>query len=116
MNTEKIHVSKSLSGAVRQFSYWVAHGTVGYPLLEGIDYVSEMQEESSFIEQAFAIFMNNLELDSAGNVLNYKYSENRAAQYIRSYFDGDYKVSPPFEDWECGLYAVNDNSYTGFEK
>lgn len=112
MNTEKIHVSKSLSGAVRQFSYWVAHGTVGYPLLEGIDYISEMQEESSFIEQAFAIFMNNLELDSAGNVLNYKYSENRASQYIRSYFDESYEVNPPFEYWETELYSVSTDSYS----
>ena len=27
-------VSHSVSGAVRQFSYWIANGTVGYPLLE----------------------------------------------------------------------------------
>ncbi|MDE5834223.1 MAG: hypothetical protein K2H26_01735 [Ruminococcus sp.] len=112
MSTEKNHVSKSLSGAVRQFSYWVAHGTVGYPLLEGIDYISAMQEESSFIEQAFAIFMNNLELDSAGNVLNYKYSENRASQYIRSYFDINYKVNPPFEEWKTELYGISTDSYS----
>ena len=112
MDTEKFHVSKFLSGAVRQFSYWVAHGTVGYPLLEEIDYISEMQEESSFIEQAFVIFMNNLELDSAGNVLNYKYSEKRASQYIRSYFDSDYKVIPPFEEWETELYGVSTDSYS----
>lgn len=29
-------LSHSVSGAVRQFSYWIANGTVGYPLLEGI--------------------------------------------------------------------------------
>ena len=29
-------LSQSFSGALRQFSYWIANGTVGYPLLEGI--------------------------------------------------------------------------------
>lgn len=44
-------VSKYVCGAVRQFSYWFAHGTIGYPLLEGIDYVGEvLKEESSFAE------------------------------------------------------------------
>ena len=37
---------------VRQFSFWFAHGTLGYPLLEGIDYIGEiLKEESSFAEQ-----------------------------------------------------------------
>ena len=31
-------LSHSVSGPVRRFSYWIANGTVGYPLLEGIDY------------------------------------------------------------------------------
>lgn len=48
------------------------------------------QEESSFAEQAFANFKNNLEVDEDGNVRNYKYCENRAAQYIRRYFDSSY--------------------------
>lgn len=30
-------------------------------LLNGIDYVGDLSEESSFAEQAFIIFMNNLE-------------------------------------------------------
>ncbi len=99
-------VSKSLSGAVRTFSYWVAHGTVGYPLLEGIDYVADMKEESSFIEAAYAIFMNNLELDEKGTVLNYKYAEKRAAQYIRRYYEPEYVVEPPFEYWETELHEI----------
>lgn len=44
-------LSASVSGAVRQFSYWFAHGTLGYPLLEGIEYIGEiLKEESSFAE------------------------------------------------------------------
>lgn len=99
-------VSNSLSGAIRKFSYWVAHGTVGYPLLEGIDYIADMKEESSFIESAYAIFINNIEMDENGKVLNYKYAEHRAAQSIRSYFDPTYKVEPPFELWEGELYEI----------
>lgn len=105
-------LSKYVSGAVRQFSLWFAKGTLGYPLLKGIDYTGEvLKEESSFAEQAFAIFMNNLEVDEDGNVLNYKYCENRAAQYIREYFDSSYTVEPPFEYWEVELYPVSKEFY-----
>ncbi len=56
-------VDKFVKGAVRQFAYWFAHGTIGSGLLNGIDYVSDLQEESSFAEQVFIIFMNILEYD-----------------------------------------------------
>lgn len=84
---------------VRRFAYCFAHGTVGSGLLNGIDYTDCFQEESSFAEQAFIIFMNNLEYDGIG-VTNYKQVEYRAAQYIRSYYDSSYAVEPPFETWE----------------
>ena len=104
--------SKYICGAVRQFSLYFAKGTLGYPLLKGIDYTGEvLKEESSFAEQTFAIFMNNLEIDETGNVLNYKYCENRAAQYIRDYFDSEYKVEPPFESWEIELHPVSKDFY-----
>ena len=67
-------VNKYVCGAVRQFSLWFAKGTLAYPLLKEIDYVGEiMKEESSFVEQAYAVFMNNLELDEDGSIVNYKY-------------------------------------------
>ena len=98
-------ISPYVSGAVRKFSYWFAHGTLGYPLLEGVEYVGEiLKEESSFAEMAFAIFMNNLDLNEAGDVTNYRYCERRAAQYVRRYFDPGYVVEPPFEPWELELY------------
>lgn len=49
-------LSHSVSGAVRQFSYWIANGTVGYPLLEGIDYFDEFRECPSLLETVYAIF------------------------------------------------------------
>jgi hypothetical protein len=96
-------VSPSVGGAVRQFAYWVANRSVGLPLLDGVDY-SCIFEEPSAMEQAFAIFMNVLEVDDKGNVTNAKYAEHRAAQEIRRYVDASYRVEPPFEDWEIELH------------
>lgn len=93
-------VSHSVSGAIRRFSYWIANGTVGHPLLDGVDYFDEFRESPSLLERAYAIFVNNLELDEAGNVLNAKYAEQRAAQYIRQYCVPGYVADPPFEDSE----------------
>ena len=103
--------SNYLSGAVRQFSYWFVHGTLGYPILEGIDYLRELSADSSCMEMAFSIFMNNIELDNEGNVLNYRYCERRAAEYIRRYFEPDYSLDKPFEDWELKLYPVSKGAY-----
>lgn len=97
-------LSHSFSGALRQFSYWIANGTVGLSLLENIDYISVFKEELSLLEQAYAIFANNIEMDENGTVLNAKYAEMRAAQYIRQYCDRSYVVDKPFEGWEVELY------------
>lgn len=97
-------LSHSFSGVLRTFSYWIANGTVGYPLLEGIDYISAFVESPSLLEAAYAIFANNIEMDEDGTVLNAKYAEMRAAQYIRQYCDRTYEVDKPFEGWEVELY------------
>ena len=98
-------LSHSVSGAVRQFSYWIANGTVGYPLLEGIDYFEEFRESPSLLETVYAIFMNNLEVDENGEVLNAKYAEQRAAQYIKQWCVKGYKAEPSFDgSGEADLY------------
>lgn len=97
-------LSKSFSGALRKFSYWIANGTVGYPLMEGVDYLDIFGEEPSAIEQVYAIFANVIELDESGNVMNADYAQRRAAQYLRSYCDSSYFVDPPFEYWELELH------------
>jgi len=98
----KLH--KSISGAVRQFSYWIANRSVGHPLLDGIDYAC-IFEEPSALEQVYAIFVNSLEVDEEGRVTNEKHAERRAAQYIRQYVEGSkYVVEPPFESWEVALH------------
>ena len=97
-------LSPQFSGALRTFSFWVANGTVGRPLLEGIDYWSTMRESPSLMEQAYAIFANVIEFNESGEPVNAKWAEHRAAQYIRSWCDQAYKVEPGFESWEMELF------------
>ena len=88
----------SVSGALRTFGFWLANGTVGYPLLEGIDYSCIFREPSA-LEQSMAIYANVLRVDESGVVLNPRKAEMRAAQWIRSYVDQSYTVDPPFAQW-----------------
>ena len=64
--------------------------------LEGIDYLPLYGEEPSAIEQVFAIYANVIEIDENGNVLNAKYAEKRATDYLRSYCDPSFVVVPPY--------------------
>ena len=54
-------LNHSVSGAVRQFSYWIANGTVGYPLLEGIDYFYEFRESPSLLETVYFTHIGRFE-------------------------------------------------------
>ncbi|WKA61759.1 DUF7677 family protein [Pectobacterium aroidearum] len=95
-------LSHSFSSALRTFAYFMASGTQN--TLEGIDYLSLYGEEPSAFEQVFAIYANVLELDEDGNVLNAKYAEKRATDYLRQYCDPNFTVAPPYEDWEVELH------------
>ncbi|MBD1365329.1 hypothetical protein IDJ77_16045 [Mucilaginibacter sp. ZT4R22] len=95
-------LSNSFSGALRTFAYFMASGSQN--TLEGVDYLSLYGEEPSAIEQVFAIYANVIEMDETGKVLNAKYAEKRATDYLRSYCDRNFKVTPPYEDWELTLY------------
>lgn len=98
-------LSFSFSGTLRTFSYWVANGTLGHEILEGIEYRSVLMKEPSSLEQVYAIFANVIELDDAGDVVNAKYAERRAAQWLRHYIDPTYEVLPRIEQWELELYS-----------
>ena len=90
----------------------MASGT--HYMLKGVDYLSLYGSDPSAIEQAYAIFVNVLELDENGEVLNAQYAQRRAIDYIRSYCDSAYKVHPPYEDWEVALYEpppLKDSPY-----
>jgi hypothetical protein len=79
------HLSHGASGAIRRFAGWVARGSVGHPMLEGIDYWDAMRESPSQLETCFAIFANGLEPDERGEPLNEKYAERRAAAWLYKY-------------------------------
>ena len=66
-------LSHEFSGALRTFSFWMANGTVGHPLLEGIDYWAALQESPSLMEEVYAIFANIIEFDDAGVPTNARY-------------------------------------------
>ena len=103
----------SFSGALRTFAYFMASGTQN--TLEGINYLSLYGEEPSAIEKVFAIYANVIELDEKGQVINAKYAEKRATDYLRAYCDPSFKVDPPYQEWEVALHAppplkdLNDN-------
>lgn len=95
-------LSSSFSGALRTFAYFMASGT--QDTLDGVEYLSLYGEEPSAIEMAFAIYANVIELDEAGTVLNAKYAEKRATDYLRAFCDSAFVVSPPYEEWETTLH------------
>lgn len=73
--------------------------------LKGIDYLSLYGSEPSAIEQVFAIYVNVIKLDEDGTVLNAKYAEKRATDYLRAYCDPTFIVTPEYEAWETELHA-----------
>jgi hypothetical protein len=95
-------LGNSFSGALRKFAYFIASGT--HHNLEGIDYLSLFGEEPSAIERVFAIFANVIEIDKNGDVINAKYAEKRATDYLKLYCNPRFIVEPPFEDWELELH------------
>jgi hypothetical protein len=90
-------------GALRTFAYWIANGTAGYQLLDGIDYWQVMREEPSLLEQAVAIFGNTLLLDQDGRPINARAAERRAAQYIYQYMTGEL-ADADWDGWEVELH------------
>ena len=97
-------LSYSFSGALRTFAYFIASGT--HYQLKGVEYLDLFGKEPSAIEQTFAIYANVIELDENGTVLNAKYAEKRAIDYIKSYCNPSFNVEPPFEEWEIALYQA----------
>jgi hypothetical protein len=95
-------LSPSFSGALRTFAYFLSSGT--HYMLKGVDYLSLYGKQPSAIEQAYAIFVNVIELDDHGTVVNAQYAQKRATDYLRAYCDPTFKVTPAYADWETALY------------
>jgi hypothetical protein len=100
-------LSNSFIGALRTFAYFMASGTQN--TLHGIDYISLYGSEPSAIEKVFAIYANVIELDENGVVLNAKYAEKRATDYLKLYCDPNFVLNPPYEDWEIELHTPPSN-------
>jgi hypothetical protein len=96
-------LSNDFSGALRTFAYFMASGT--HYMLEGVEYLDLYGSDPSAIEMTYAIFTNVIELDEEGSVLNFTYAQRRATDYLKSYCDPSFEVSPPYEDWEMALYS-----------
>jgi hypothetical protein len=111
-NNKTIRLSNDFKSALRHFAYYYTNGTLQFvigddQILKGIDYREDLKNEASLVEQAYAIFANNIEMDESGKVLNLTHSMKRAAQWIRFACrkeNDDYVVEPDFEDWEVELY------------
>jgi len=104
--------SNDYKSALRHFVYYYTNGTLPYviednELLKEINYREDLKDEASLVEQAFAIFSNNIKMDESGKVLNLTHSMKRADQWIwlvcREEND-TYKVEPEFEEWEVELH------------
>jgi hypothetical protein len=95
-------LSHDVSGALRTFAYFMSSGT--HYMLDGVRYLELYGSQPSAIEMAYAIFANVLETDESGKVTNVRHAEKRATDYLRSYCDPEYRVEPPFEDWEIELH------------
>ena len=112
MKNKTTRLSNDFKSALRHFVYYYTNGTQQYvigdeSILRGIDYREDLKTEASLVEQAYAIFSNNIEMDENGIVLNMTHSMKRAAQWIRMVCrekGEDYKVEPDFENLEVELH------------
>ncbi|QZT38106.1 hypothetical protein K5X82_04195 [Halosquirtibacter xylanolyticus] len=95
-------LGESFSGALRTFAYFMASGSHYY--ISHLNYIELYDEEPSVIEQVFAIYANVIELDDNRVVINGRYAQERACQYIRFHMEEDYVVKPPYEEWETALW------------
>ena len=96
-------LSQEFSGALRTFAYFMASGT--HYMLKDVDYLRLYGSEPSAIEQVFAIFANVVELNDEGEVTNFTYAQRRATDYLKQYCNPQFKVEPPYEEWELELYG-----------
>jgi hypothetical protein len=94
-------LSEDIRSWLRELAWSLANGSLD--MGRDIDYRSLFQEPA-FVENVFALWANVVEVDEAGRVINGEGARARVEQYIRTWLDKEYKVDPPFEDWEFELY------------
>jgi hypothetical protein len=99
-------ISEGASGAIRRFAGWVARGSVGYPMLEGINYWDALKDSPSQMEICFAIFVNVLELDESGEPVNEKYAENAPPRDSTSTAQASCHLTS--QAWNRGKHSCTD--------
>lgn len=112
VTNDTMKLSDDFKHCLRHFVYYYTNGTLPYvigdeSILMDIDYREMLKTEASLVEQAFAIYANNIEMDNQGKVLNDTHAMKRAAQWIRLVCRNEgenYEVKPEFEDWETYLH------------
>ena len=97
------HVAGSAAAAIINFTDQLGRGQLAPGLLTSTNYWAALFEFGSVLEQIMAIFINVLLLDDHERVINDDWAQTRAAQYIRSYCDSTYTITPPLDDWETEL-------------
>ncbi len=78
-------LSDDFKRCLKHFVHYYTNGTLPYVIgdeciLKDIDYREILKTEASLVEQAFAIYANNIEMDNQGKVLNNSHAMKRAAQ------------------------------------
>ncbi|UUC49578.1 hypothetical protein NOX82_27510 [Pseudomonas citronellolis] len=96
-------VSNDFSGALRTFAFFMASGS--HYMLKNVPYLDLYGREPSAIEMTYAIFANVIEMDDEGNILNFTHAQKRATDYLKSYLNPSFQVTPPLEAWETELYG-----------
>jgi hypothetical protein len=103
------HVPEQLRGAVTGFVVLLCKGLIEDKRwdwdLDACDWTRYQSgfADPSILRTTVAVFMNTLEMDGAGIVLNYGDARFRASQYFRTHIDSAYPiggVEPPFQSHE----------------
>ena len=97
-------ISEKVYGSISKFISELLSGQLGNGVLAR-NYLYSLIEYGSTLEEVFAVFSNNLELDKNGDVINYEFASYRAAQRINVWHIGSsYKVEPDFSEEELELH------------
>ena len=93
----------------RLFMYYYTNGTLGFkvgvlPVSGDLDYREELLYEADTMQTVVSVYMNNIKMDEKGIVLNQNHAMKRTAEYVRTYYDHDFKPEPQFESWETELF------------
>ncbi|SDX14177.1 hypothetical protein SAMN05444411_103186 [Lutibacter oricola] len=93
---------------LRLFVYYYTNGTLQFRVGDILDidiaYKEVLINDASNMSLIIAIYMNNIEMDANGIVLNHEHAMKRASQQIRQAIDYTYNVEPAFECWELELH------------